>query len=94
MSRYISKTILLISLVFLSTTISWGQTARDAARLHDEGQDIYEKASSRADTEKALQKVEQALAIFRRLRERKGEANCLNRIGLIYNSWGQYVHPQ
>jgi tetratricopeptide (TPR) repeat protein len=91
MGRHASIFIIIAAVVLGATVHSFAQTAQDAVRLYKEGQELYNKAASRGDMEKALQKFEQALSIFQRVGQKKGEAACLNNIGLVYRSWGQYA---
>jgi len=91
MRRYIITLIPVIILILFSSFDALGQTSKDLDRLYKQGQDLYKKVGSRADMEKAVQKLEQALVVSRKLGEEKGESNCLNEIGYIYYSWGQYT---
>jgi len=60
---------------------------RDAVYLNQEGRDDYEKGRH----QEALEKFQQALAIFREYKARAGEANSLNNIGEVYYySLGNY----
>jgi CHAT domain-containing protein/Tfp pilus assembly protein PilF len=60
---------------------------RDAVYLNQEGRDDYEKGRP----QEALEKFQQALAIFREYKARAGEANSLNNIGEVYYySLGNY----
>ena len=90
MGRHVCGMVMVL-VVVCAATLSWGQTSQDALRVYKEGQELFNKASSRGDMEKALQKFEQALSIWQRVGEKKGEAACLNNIGLVYKSWGQYA---
>jgi len=91
MRRYIITLIPVIILILFSLLDALGQTSKDLDRLYKQGQDLYKKAGSRADIEKAVQKFEQALVISRKLGEEKEESNCLNEIGNAYHYWGQYA---
>ncbi len=90
MIQYLAKSIILICLVSFPADCSWGQTAHGAAKLYKEGQELQQKSKSTSDLEKAVQKYEQALAICRKLGDRKGESACLNNIGVVYKSLSQY----
>ncbi|MCC3575875.1 MAG: tetratricopeptide repeat protein [Microcoleus sp. PH2017_40_RAT_O_B] len=58
----------------------------EADRLLEQGDRQYDISQFR----EALQFDEQALTIYREIRDRQGEAYCLNNLGLVYYSLGQY----
>lgn len=58
----------------------------DAWRLLQEGKRQLDKSQFQA----ALEKVQHALAIYRELRDRTGEAAALNSLGEVYIGWSQY----
>ena len=72
-----SKTITIISaMVFVFCLLSsplMGQSSADAIRLHNEADALREKARSNEDLKKAVQKYEEALSIFRKVGDVKGE---------------------
>ena len=91
MSPHLTKPILLMLLLVLySVSIAWGQAAGDAQALYDEGEELFTKASSRGDMEKALQKFELALAECQKTGKENGESWCLGYIGLIYDHLSEY----
>jgi tetratricopeptide (TPR) repeat protein len=65
------------------------QTKSDADKLFQEGLQLFEKARSNEDMQKAAQKCEEALGIFRTLGSRKAEGNALMTLGDIYGDLGQ-----
>jgi tetratricopeptide (TPR) repeat protein len=84
--------VILAVLVVVGTSVpSYAQTAEDTVRAYKEEQELFNKASSRGDMEKALQKFEAALSGFQRNGEKKGESCCRGYIGTIYDRWGQYA---
>jgi len=90
MFRHVPKFFVALVWVVISASIAASQSAQDALRLYQEGQDFHENAKSRADLEKAIKKYEQALSAWERLGDAKGEAYSLNQLGLVYDSLGQY----
>ena len=59
---------------------------RDGVYLNQQGRDDFEKGRP----QEALEKFQQALAIFREFKARAGEANSLNNIGEYHYSLGKY----
>ena len=90
-----SKTITIISaMVFvlcLLSSPSMGQSSADAIRLYNEANALSDKARSNEDMKKAVQKYEEALRIFKKIGNVKGEGNTLTCLGLVYKDWGQYA---
>jgi CHAT domain-containing protein/Flp pilus assembly protein TadD len=72
-----------------SSTLARAQTSQarkaDALRLLQEGKRLLDKSQFQA----ALEKVQQALAIYRELCDRTGEAAALNSLGEVYIGWSQ-----
>jgi len=58
----------------------------EAERLFEQGNQQYKVSQFK----EALQSCEEALSIFIKIKNRPGEANCLNNFGLNYYSLGQY----
>ena len=89
-----SKTITIISAVVLVLCLfsspSMGQSSADAIRLYNEANALSEKARSNEDLKKAVQKYEEALSIFRKVGNVKGEGQTLGNLGTVYRGWGQY----
>jgi tetratricopeptide (TPR) repeat protein len=89
------KTITIISaMVFVLCPLSsplMGQSSESARRLHEEGYALQEKASSKEDLKKAAQKYEEALSIYRKIGNVKGEWQILMNLGKLYWVWGQYA---
>lgn len=100
MSKTLIKALLFLCLAFpillsgtnlgKSSTLAWAQTRSerktDAWQLLQEGKRQLDKSQFQA----ALEKVQQALAIYRELRDRTGEAAALNSLGEVYIGWSQY----
>jgi tetratricopeptide (TPR) repeat protein len=68
-------------------------------KVVDEAEASRQRAQSKEDLQKAVEKYEQALGIFERISEKlksespeidKVRATALNGLGLIYCSWGEY----
>ncbi len=60
----------------------------NADRLFEEGLQLY-KQQTIESLKEAIKKWEEAGKIYHDLGDRSGEANTLNNIGLVYNSWGE-----
>jgi hypothetical protein len=87
-----SKPITIISaMVFVLCLLSsplMGQSSVDARRLYNEANDLREKARSNEDLKKAAQKYEEALSIFRKIGDVKGEGLTLGNLGEVYRHLG------
>lgn len=68
----------------------WGQSEADGLKLLKEAQEIRKKAQSRGDKERAIEKFEEALAVFGKVGSDKNSGTALNNIGLLYSRLGQY----
>ena len=90
MGRHVCGMVMVL-VVVCAATLSWGQTSQDALSMLKEAHELQQKAKSQGDLEKAMQKYEQALSAFSKIGKKTGEAVCLNNIGLVYKSWGQYA---
>ncbi len=66
------------------------QTREDALRLHREAYAIRQKARSNEDLKKAVEKFEEALAIYLKVGDAKNAGRVYNSLGLVYKNWGQY----
>jgi tetratricopeptide (TPR) repeat protein len=67
-----------------------GQSKQDAMRLFSEANAQKEKAQTHAELQQAVQKYQQALAIFERVGFKEGIALTAGNLGIIYGHWGQY----
>lgn len=81
-------TIVLLA-IFVNICEAQSETEQNAIRLYNEGFKIYSKAQSRADIDKALERLQQALAIFEKTQSGK-KIYALNQIGIVYKSLAQY----
>ena len=90
-----SKTITIISaMVFVLCLFSsplMGQSSEDAIRFYEEAKALQEKARSNEDLKKAVQKYEEALGIYRKIGNVKGEGATLMVLGIVYYGWSQYA---
>jgi tetratricopeptide (TPR) repeat protein len=91
---------LLISMTYPLQVVgnTWGSDAALAQaqtreQRNDEALRLYQvgvQQLNKGQFQEALAIFEQALAIFREIRNRQGEGTTLNNIGAVYNSLGQY----
>jgi tetratricopeptide (TPR) repeat protein len=90
-----SKTITIISamvfVLYLLSSPLMGQSSVDARRLYNEANALSEKPRSNEDLKKAAQKYEEALGIYRKIGDVKGEGTTLGNLGIVYSDWGQYA---
>ena len=75
--------------VLVSSSV-FAQSKEDGERLFQEGQELQQKARFKKDLEKAVEKYEQALKIFKAVKFDKGIGWVANQLGLVYADWGQY----
>ncbi|MEH2033520.1 MAG: tetratricopeptide repeat protein [Nostoc sp.] len=84
------SSLLPIPYYFLSTSVQ-AQTSQDqtaeADRLLQQGNQQFNISQYQA----AIQSWQKALAIYQELKNRNGQANSLNNLGLAYNQLGQYA---
>lgn len=80
--------VVLVSLLISSPLLA--QSQQNAIRLHKEAMALREKARSNEDLKEAVQKYEEALAIFRNIGDSKNTGFVYNDLGIIYADWGQY----
>ena len=58
-----------------------------AEKLYNEGGQLY-KEGSKKSLEQAMRKWKQALLLYQKIKDRRGEAKTLNNIGLVYSELG------
>ncbi len=82
----------IFSLICLVLSIGHGypQETSEALRIYNEAYEIYSRAQSKEDTKKAARLFEQALNLYEKSADAKGRAQCLNKIGEIYDDLGDY----
>ncbi len=66
------------------------QSRDQGFRLNREGLAIKEKAKSYEDVQRAVDKYEEAIRIFQRIKFEEGIGWVLNNLGNVYKDWGQY----
>ena len=81
--------VLWVMLIFCPS-IGLAQSEKEGIVIFNEAKGLRDKARSKEDKEKALQKYQQALEIFERTKSDKLQGITLGIIGQIYNSWRQY----
>lgn len=83
----------ILKIVLLATFVGVfeanAETEQRGIELYSEGFRIYSKAQTRADMDKALEKLQQALTIFEKTQSGK-KIYALNQIGIVYKSLSQY----
>ncbi len=67
-----------------------GQSEKQGITILKQANELKNKARTREDLEKAVEKYQEALRIFEKTRSEKGKGVILSNIGNIYGSWGQY----
>jgi tetratricopeptide (TPR) repeat protein len=77
-----------IFMFFPPTGLAQSQEA--GIRIFNQAKTLMEKARTRADMEKAVEKYEQAIRIFISIGEAQNQGNTLNNLGAVYYGWGQY----
>jgi tetratricopeptide (TPR) repeat protein len=81
--------ILWIGLI-LCPSLGLAQSEKEGIALFNEANELRTKAHSKEDREKALQKYQEALEIFRKVRSEKRQATTLTSMGAVYASRSQY----
>lgn len=81
--------IIVLLAIFLGVHFAHGETEQQGIQLYSEGFKIYGKAQTREDMDKALEKLQEALAIFEKTQSGK-KIYALNQIGIVYKSRAQY----
>jgi tetratricopeptide (TPR) repeat protein len=81
--------VLFVSFMFLPG-MGWAQSKDEGIRLHNEACVLLEKARTKEDMEKVVQKSEQALRIFERVGSLQGAGLVLYNLGFVYRAWSQY----
>ena len=71
-------------------SVGSAQSEKQGIAIFNEAKDLYGKARSKEDREKALMKYQQALEIFRKARSDKWQGVCLNQLGFVYHNFGHY----
>src|SRR5208282_3667346 len=77
-------------LVILPPSLT-AQSKSHGDRLFEEALQLEEKASSNRDLSKAVQKYEEALTIYRKIKDARREGTTLYNLGVRYMDWGQYA---
>jgi len=90
MNLLLLRVVFAIISIVIAFAYGWGQETSDALRIYNEACAIQAQAQSKADAQKAAQLFEQALNLYGKPRDSKGQAQCLNKIGEIYDDWGDY----
>ncbi|MGO9119055.1 MAG: CHAT domain-containing protein [Desulfomonilaceae bacterium] len=90
MNGFVLRTLLIVVLTCLLPALGWAQSEKQGITIYNQAKELQNKARSRQDLEKAVEKYQEALRIFEKARFEKGKGVTLNNIGLVYDSWGQY----
>jgi len=77
-------------LIFLILGPGYAQTKEEGQALYNEALGLQNLAQTSEDLKKAVEKYEQALAIFQQLEYLEGIAATANNLGIVYAAWGQY----
>ncbi|MBM3302193.1 MAG: tetratricopeptide repeat protein, partial [Deltaproteobacteria bacterium] len=89
--RIILVPAIIAALCILASLPLLAQSQQDAIRLHQEADELREKAKSNEDLENALQKYEAALVIYQKVGDSENGGLAHNSVGLICAGWGQYA---
>jgi tetratricopeptide (TPR) repeat protein len=90
MKRILAQVAVLTAFVILLPCPGSAASEKQGIDAFKQATELRTKARSKQDREKALEKYQEALEIFRAVKSEKGQANTWNAIGLIYVSRSQY----
>src|SRR5208283_4722068 len=90
MKRICALAAVLWVMFVLFPSIGSAQSEKDGIAVFKEAEQLRTKARSKEDLEKAIEKYQKALEIFKRSNAEKWQGTALNNIGEVYRSLGQY----
>ncbi|MGO9117180.1 MAG: tetratricopeptide repeat protein, partial [Desulfomonilaceae bacterium] len=90
MNGFIARTVTIVVLACLLPSLGWVQSEKQGVAIFNQAKELENKARSRHDLEKAVEKYQEALQIFEKSKSERWKAPTLNNIGLVYYTWGQY----
>ncbi|MGO8877882.1 MAG: CHAT domain-containing tetratricopeptide repeat protein [Desulfomonilaceae bacterium] len=90
MQRSSAATALLCALFFMMLGQCCAQTKEEGIAIFNEALKLDDQAKTDEDQKKAIEKYEQALTVFQRVGNKKGQAVTTNNLGNLYNSSESY----
>lgn len=80
----------IILIISFGSPMILAQSKDDGMKLFREARALQDKARSNEDLKNAVEKYEQALKIFEKVKFDQGISAAANNMGMLYNDWGQY----